>query len=949
MNLLLRSAACSLLLLLAGALQAAIVINGITTRQYPGYANSVTFTVPDEAGFTIHSEVDGVAIPPNTPFTESRVGYHELFVTKTPVAGGTPETRLVQFIVRARVTADTGLVNWVPLQAVNAPADALATALVSFQAPARVPAGMPFPLAVRLTEANGKVARLNATVRASSPSGRAAAWQIFRGAGAGVWNAPTTPGPLVLTLHVGDRTFTRSVEILPSPTFQSVTGVVLGTQTFGPNGVMHITGDVSVPAGSTMRIEAGTVVRVNPGATIDVQGTLVIAGTAESPVLVTRLNPALPWGGFWIRGASASGSIAHALLTGAGANQSWMSGKGYSAHKPEQPVVACDGCAVTLTDTWIVDNPHGQAGHGHNASVTYTRCVLQRTKTGGQYNNGRARLLDSHIVEIPIANSTFTDDDNDGFYITGASNAGPHELTNSVIGWCKDDGADAGSGSAGIVNTSGCWFDSMFHEGMAWSESRTANVTDTVAINNGQGIEAGFGSPMVTANNLLLVGNHIGARFGDNYDWTYTGTLNVQNSFLLHNARDVWGYEWNSWTYRVERMNITGNFLTAPLALHPTNSVFNPATQASQVAAFLTAPATARGFGIVNRAMQDARANYGGNVIVHLDRPATTSFALPWRIIAKRDFFSDAEETVAGGLLEFSPGMNSRTFTLPALSGAVAASAWIAVIFDDMQDAVATGARALHFVDLPQPPPNPGSELIPFGAIWRYLDNGSNQGTTWRTVGFDDSTWASGPAELGYGDNDEATRVEDNPTPGYNAGDTNRYATTYFRRTFNVADVNAVVSLDLNVRYDDGVVVYINGQRVAFTASLSAPDPAFNFYLGGTAPPDNSILTATIPASVLNQGVNTIAAEIHQQAANSSDISFDLRLTGNPAPIAAQILSRTGSIGGRLFVLWSTPEAVPQTSTDLIFWQDRPDLVSPYAVTPMARERGFFRLSLPTP
>ena len=49
--------------------------------------------------------------------------------------------------------------------------------------------------------------------------------------------------------------------------------------------------------------------------------------------------------------------------------------------------------------------------------------------------------------------------------------------------------------------------------------------------------------------------------------------------------------------------------------------------------------------------------------------------------------------------------------------------------------------------------------LIPVGATWKYLDNGTNQGTAWTATSFNDATWASGPAELGYGDGDEATIV----------------------------------------------------------------------------------------------------------------------------------------------------------------------------------------------
>ncbi|MGZ8900282.1 MAG: lamin tail domain-containing protein, partial [Limisphaerales bacterium] len=41
--------------------------------------------------------------------------------------------------------------------------------------------------------------------------------------------------------------------------------------------------------------------------------------------------------------------------------------------------------------------------------------------------------------------------------------------------------------------------------------------------------------------------------------------------------------------------------------------------------------------------------------------------------------------------------------------------------------------------------------LIPRGATWKFLDNGSSQSTTWRMAGFPDTTWKTGGAPLGYG------------------------------------------------------------------------------------------------------------------------------------------------------------------------------------------------------
>src|SRR5438034_3962796 len=63
------------------------------------------------------------------------------------------------------------------------------------------------------------------------------------------------------------------------------------------------------------------------------------------------------------------------------------------------------------------------------------------------------------------------------------------------------------------------------------------------------------------------------------------------------------------------------------------------------------------------------------------------------------------------------------------------------------------------------------------GAVWKYLDNGVDQGTAWRELNFNDTGWSNGVAQLGFGDGDEATVVT-----------SNRQATFYFRRSFEVSD-----------------------------------------------------------------------------------------------------------------------------------------------------------------
>ncbi len=166
-----------------------------------------------------------------------------------------------------------------------------------------------------------------------------------------------------------------------------------------------------------------------------------------------------------------------------------------------------------------------------------------------------------------------------------------------------------------------------------------------------------------------------------------------------------------------------------------------------------------------------------------------------------------------------------------------------------------------------------GVTLVSQGATWKYLDDGSDQGTAWYGTGFADGGWASGPAQLGYGDGDEATVV------GYGDDAANKYITTYFRHTFNVADVTDLYDLTLDLIRDDGAVVYLNGQEIVRN---NMAEGAFDYLtptsagVGGVD--ESTFYSYAIDPALLEQGDNVIAVEVHQWGGGSSDISFDLNL-----------------------------------------------------------------------
>lgn len=193
-------------------------------------------------------------------------------------------------------------------------------------------------------------------------------------------------------------------------------------------------------------------------------------------------------------------------------------------------------------------------------------------------------------------------------------------------------------------------------------------------------------------------------------------------------------------------------------------------------------------------------------------------------------------------------------------------------------------------------PPAPDYEtIVPKGAMWKYFDQYTDLGPDWY-LDIDDSTWAQGNAELGYGDGTEDTQI------GYivtNPGtpEEGKNITTYFTHSFEVPDKSKYLALSLRVRRDDGAVVYLNETEIARS---NMPEGAVDYYTPaagnvygndpqggdvetlyyGGAVYDNDDDFTNIAVGLLRNGTNVLAVEIHQYQNNGADISFDLELKG---------------------------------------------------------------------
>ena len=204
--------------------------------------------------------------------------------------------------------------------------------------------------------------------------------------------------------------------------------------------------------------------------------------------------------------------------------------------------------------------------------------------------------------------------------------------------------------------------------------------------------------------------------------------------------------------------------------------------------------------------------------------------------------------------------------------------------------------NSVRIIDSDAPPAN-RSSWVERGAEFRYFRGTEAPPENWKADDFDDSGWETGPAGFGYGDEDDATVLDDM------AGN---YLTVFLRRSFEIDDLDLVEAAILSADYDDGFVAYINGEEVA-RANLDAVEfdsPTVVNHEAGTA---EEFRLENL--GVLREGENILAIQGHNTGLDSSDFSispfldFIEREEGkepedNPTPPARDLVVNEAYSGG---------------------------------------------------
>lgn len=905
--------------------RAQITVEGVADRRI--YANQVTLRVPAVTGFTDEIFLWDTPLPSDTFVTVDAPDYYELYVFRTEDGSGAETSRRVQFIVSAseRGSSEYGIPPHVPNPLVQSSPAEFEGATLRLLAPARFPTGYRIPIVAWVEDDEGHAIRGNGLLEAPVPGGTDhPAIQVRRGVGSGFLDGTHPAGTLAYAPTLGGLSVQQDIDLEGAPAWTDVSGTLNGVNNWPAHARIHVTAGLTVAAGATLNIGASSIIRLGPGIDITNNGSIFINGTRAEPVVLMPNSPGQPWGGFIMRDGTGDITATGTIFTGSGANQDWFGNNGNpGSHRDEQGLFYVDdNQSVTLTNCAAIYLA-GQLGHARNGgNFVFDHFLNQRCTTAGEYTGVSFTVNDSAFIEFPTDTPNFVDGDNDAVYLV----SGFQSFTNTLFGWTKDDGVDSGGSGTGTLIFQSCWFEATFHEGNALSGDKTVTIRDGVYINCGQGVEDGYEGPDALVDHTLFLAGQVGARHGDNYEsiGPYTGFITVTNSILLGNHRDLFAHNWRStgWTNAYGQMRALGNWTSQSSTNFPGNQVWDPATDAYRLAPFQAAGRV--GVSFLTRPGQTSLGAFPDGIPVGLSRFSTNS------VTVRADILS-TDLPASSSTLVFEPGDLVRHIQLPTnLTGVVR------VRLTPLNHADNTGPESLVFQNLPAPPTGDVT-LIPRGADWRYLDDGSNQGTAWRDPGFDDAGWNSGPAELGYGDDDEVTTV------GYGGVDNAKFITTYFRHDFTVSDPTLFDTLGLEVLRDDGVALYINGQEV-FRDSLPA-GAAFDTFANATisGSGETTFLTATLSPGSLQAGANVIAAEIHQRSLDSSDISFNLGLTGQVVPQPPRLF--IGRLDDQVALYWRPSGWTLEESSDVTGgWSDAATS-SPYLASPAGTR--FYRLRNP--
>ncbi|HXE41477.1 MAG TPA: hypothetical protein VN516_00530, partial [Candidatus Baltobacteraceae bacterium] len=302
-----------------------IAVNGLADKTI--YNDTVTFTVPSQAGYDFLILLDTNKISTDAATTVTAVEYHELQVYRTNQTTFDVTNRLIRFIVRSseRGNTEDGIPPWTPYPLINSSSNEFSGAHLRLITPQDFPAGYEIPVVAWVENNQGHAVRANGLLATDGQ----ASIQIRRGVGSGFLSATNPAGVLAYVTSIKQLQASNSINLESNTIWTSVSGTLNGVTTWPQNSRIAVTNSITIPSGSTLTIGAGTIVRLSSNVDITLSGAMVINGTTNRPVIFMPVTRAQPWGGFLLTSNTSQLTATGAVFTGSGAVANWFGTGGH--------------------------------------------------------------------------------------------------------------------------------------------------------------------------------------------------------------------------------------------------------------------------------------------------------------------------------------------------------------------------------------------------------------------------------------------------------------------------------------------------------------------------------------------------------------------------------------------------------------------------------------------
>jgi len=238
---------------------------------------------------------------------------------------------------------------------------------------------------------------------------------------------------------------------------------------------------------------------------------------------------------------------------------------------------------------------------------------------------------------------------------------------------------------------------------------------------------------------------------------------------------------------------------------------------------------------------------------------------------------------------------------------------------------VDVGHPGRYFKGTSEPSPGPGGEAT----------------TTWTTIGFSDdpntTAWLDGPSGYGYSNQEEELMWIRTVLNDMNGG----YISVYARLRFTLTpeQIASFTQLRAEVHYDDGFVLYLNGERVAASAEIVGDPPPYNQSGGSASEFPAAIVDLTSRMNLLVPGTNVLAIQAHNSDISGSSDGYGSSLlravveevgsTDNPRArvVINELLANSDALPSTDWLELYNPGPVPVDMNNVYLSDDRFNLL----------------------